>query len=92
MYSWVIKYELQDEYELVPNKFDITTLKPFDKVLVRCSNNGTWVPQFFAKYKPDSQYPFVCTYNCWSQGIPYENNEHLFDTTNDCDEFYKTWE
>lgn len=27
----------QDKYELVPNKFDITTLKPFDKVLVRSS-------------------------------------------------------
>ena len=23
--------------------------------------------------------------------IPYESNEHLIGTTDDCDEFYKTW-
>lgn len=26
------------------------------------------------------------------QCIPYEDNEHLLGTTNDCDEYYKTWE
>ena len=30
-----IGFDIQDNWELVPNKFDITTLKPFDKVLVR---------------------------------------------------------
>lgn len=25
------------------------------------------------------------------QCIPYEHNEHLRGTTNDCDDFYKTW-
>lgn len=82
----------QDEYELVPNKFDVTTLKPFDKVLVRCGNNGSWTPQFFAKYRLNSKFPFECTYNSWSQCIPYEGNEHLLGTTNDCDEYYKVWE
>ena len=27
----------------------------------------------------------------WEHCIPYEGNEHLLGTTNDCDEFYKTW-
>ena len=82
----------QDEYELVPNKFDITTLKPYDKVLVRCGNGGSWSTQFFEKYRLNSKFPFVCTYNSWSQCIPYEENKHLLDTTDDCDDFYKTWE
>ena len=82
----------QHEYELIPNKFDISTLKPFDKVLVRCGNRGYWSPQFFAKYDSNNTtFPFVCTYNCWEQCIPFEGNEHLLDTTNDCDEYYKTW-
>ena len=81
----------QDNWELVPNKFDINTLKPFDKVLVRCGNNGLWNPQFFAKYRPHSKFPFTCTYNSWSQCVPYEVNEHLLDTADDCDNFYKTW-
>lgn len=87
-----VLFKEQDNYELVTNKFDITTLKPFDKVLVRCGNDGSWSPQFFAKYRLNSKFPFVCTYNSWSQCIPYDGNEHLLDTTNDCDEFYKTWE
>ena len=82
----------QDNYELVPNKFDISTLKPFDKVLVRCGNDSSWTAQFFVKYRPNSKFSFVCTYNTWTQCIPYEGNEHLLGKTDECDEFYKTWE
>lgn len=32
----------QDNWELAPNKFDINTLKPFDKVLVRDGNKDKW--------------------------------------------------
>ena len=81
----------QDDWELVPNKFDITTLKPYDKVLVRCGNNGLWDPQFFAYYRLNSKFPFVCTYNTWSQCVPYEGNEHLIGKTDDCDEYFKNW-
>lgn len=83
----------QDEWELVPNKFDITTLKPFDKVLARCSTLDKWSIQFFEKYDKTYQHPFICMgYNKYKQCIPYEGNEHLHNTTNDCDDFYKTWE
>ena len=84
-----------DETELIPitNKFDISTLKPFDKVLVR-AYNSFWRIGFFEKIeKKNKRYPFVCMgYNKYSQCIPFEGNEHLLDTTNDCDEYYKTWE
>lgn len=40
-----------------------------------------------------TKFPFICMgYNKYKQCIPYEGNEHLLDTTNDCDNFYKTWE
>jgi len=83
----------QDDWRL--DKFDITTLKPFSKVLVRCNSLERWHIQFFEKYNRelDAKYPFICLCNNkYSQCIPYEGNEHLLGTTNDCDEYYKTWE
>jgi hypothetical protein len=29
---------------------------------------------------------------CCNQCIPYEGNEHLINTTNDCDNFFRVWE
>ena len=88
-----IGFTFQDDwlYELLPNKFDISSLKPFDKVLVRNTNNGRWCGQFYMDYDKNEDYPFECTYDCWMQCIPYEGNEHLRGTTNDCDDFYKNW-
>lgn len=88
-----IEFERQDAYKLVPNKFDITTFKPFDKVLVRCSELEIWHISFFEKYnRKYSRYPFVCLNgNKYSQCIPYKDNEHLLDTADNCDEYYKTW-
>lgn len=85
-----IKY--QDDWELVPNKFDITTLKPFEsKVLVR-TNNRKWVAAFYSHYDKDSLLKHCVVGGLWyEQCIPYESNEHLLDTTNNCDEYYKTW-
>ena len=91
-----IKFKDEKIYESIPDKFDISTLKPFDKVLVRHSDKGIWTPQFFAKCNPDDKpFKFVCigwaTLNEYTQCIPYENNEHLLETTDDCDEYYKNW-
>ena len=90
--SYTILFDKQDEYELVPNKFDINTLKPFDKVLVRV-DNSYWRIQFFEKInKKNKNYAFGCMNgNNYKQCIPYEGNEHLLSKTDDCDEFYKTW-
>lgn len=68
-------------------KFDITTLKPFDKVLVRDFDNETWEINFFSKLLDGKH--FKCLDLSYVQCIPYEGNEHLYDTTNDCDEYYK---
>lgn len=96
-----ISIKNQDEWELVSNKFDINTLKPFDRVLVRTNDNGIWEYDLFSFYNDSDVYnKFHCVgVNCrYSIGvnhrycIPYDGNEKLLGTTNDCDEYFKTWE
>lgn len=83
----------EDNYELVPNKFDITTLKSFEsKVLVRNWNSDYWKPAIFGFTEKNKNAPFyVEGGNFFNKCIPYEGNEHLLGTTSDCDEYYKTW-
>ena len=87
--TW-IRISDQDDWELIPNKFDIATLKPFDKVLVIDGNKDKWNIDFFGYYRDDGTYQ--CMTFTKNQCIPYEVNQHLLGTTNDCDDFYKTWE
>ena len=79
----------QDDWELVPTKFDINTLKPLDKVLMRSSNAREWTVTLYSHYNNNKFYGCGM---CCDQCIPYEHNEHLRGTTNDCNEYYKTWE
>ena len=75
--------------ELVPKKFDINTLKPLEsKVLMRSSNAREWVGTIYSHYNNKKFYG--CGRYC-DQCIPYEGNEHLLGTTDDCDEYYKNW-
>lgn len=67
-------------------------MKPFDKVLVRGDVGQKWTHDLFGFMDKDKGYPFVCVGHYVNQCVPYENNEHLLGTTNDCDEYYKTWE
>lgn len=92
----VLPISEQYSYELVPNKFDITTLKPFDKVLVRTQNfTPVWTIAFYDGYNPNrvgSFRPFgVSNGEYFQQCIPYEGNEHLRGTTDECDEYFKNW-
>lgn len=94
----VLPISEQDNYELLSNteKFDITTLKPFEsKVLVRDKNSDKWIGQFFSHYDSGSDRPYVCIGIeglCeYKKCIPFKNNEYLLGTTEDCNEYYKTW-
>ena len=80
-------------WELISDKFNLASLKPYDKVLVRDDNNSAWINAFFGFYDTvtTERYPFVASGVKWEQCIPYEGNEHLLGTTNDCNEFYKNW-
>jgi hypothetical protein len=91
---YVIEFEHQDAYKLVPNKFDITTLVPFEsRVLVRDCESEKWSPAIWGFESDDIDYPYeVVSGNVFAQCIPFEGNQHLLGTTDDCDDFYKTWE
>lgn len=91
----VLPISEQDDWELVSNKFDINTLVPFEsKVLCRDNNTEKWKSNFWGFYDNGHamNYPFECCGTSYGQCIPYEGNEHLLGTTDDCNEFYKTWE
>ena len=89
----VLPVSEQDDWELVPDKFDITTLKPFEsKVLVRDTVKETWKPDFFGCLYDSNDCPYMVVGGIrWKYCIPYEGNEHLLNKTEDCNEFYKTW-
>lgn len=73
------------------HKYNIYSLKPFDKVLVRDSNGEFWNINLFSHY--NKMYKAYTTIRgAWEQCIPYnEETKHLVGTTNDCPEYYKTW-
>lgn len=88
-----IFFSEQNNWELVPNKFDITTLVPFERVLVRICDTAKWFGDFYLWYDDtEKDFPYNCVGGTWSQCIPFEGNQHLLGSTNDCDEFFKTWE
>lgn len=88
-----------DEWEIMPDKFnadkfDVNTLKEFDKVLVRNANGYAWTANFFSHViNTNSKLPitFVCTGGCFNQCIPFKGNEYLRGKTDDCSPFFKTW-
>lgn len=82
---------IDKDYELIPNKFDITTLVPFEsRVLVRSIDEGLWKPAIYGFSHQNGYY--VVGGACWKQCIPYKGNEYLRGTTDACNTFYKTWE
>ena len=91
-HCYTLPIATQDHYILVPNKFDITTLKAFDKVLVRNTNSEVWRISLFGCFSNEERY-FMCMANsAFYQCIPYnEDTKHLVGTADDCDDFYKTW-
>ena len=75
-------------------KFDPTTLKPFDKVLVRDSDVGDWKVQLFSHIKKEEEfYPYVCINESYKYCIPYnDDTKHLVGTADEVTEFYRYWE
>ena len=87
-----------DEHCYKVLKFDISTLKPFEsRVLVRNSDNGFWQPTFWGIYEAEKVNEhhyrnYLTTKGFFRHCIPYnDDTKHLIGTTDDCDEFYKTW-
>ena len=84
------KLPISDQHHWKIKKFDIHSLKPYDKVLVKYHKDGCWVPTMLsyidgvAIYTIDKEDSPVCV-------IPYKNNEHLVAKYDDPDPYYITW-
>lgn len=90
--GFTLELDCQDKWRLVSDKFDLTTLVPFEsRVLVRAADNQFWRPAIWGVKHEDWDFCCVTGGEMWEQCIPYEGNEHLLGTTDDCDNFYKTW-
>lgn len=74
-------------------KFDHKTLKPFDKVIARCSD-FKWVCDMFSHYdKSKCVMPYVCVGGFYEVCIPYnDDTKHIVGTTEEAPEFYRYWE
>lgn len=88
---YTLPFSEQNDYELVSNKFDITTLIPFEsKVLVRDTDHYEWEGATFGRYDGNSF--FVIGGLDWKYCIPYnDDTKHLLGKTDDCDDYYKIW-
>lgn len=76
------------KFKVPVEKFDYSTLKPFDKVLVRDENDCHWRCGFFS-FMYNNEMFCGCR---WIQGIPYnDETKHLVGTTEMPDEKYIWW-
>ena len=80
----------------VKDRFDPKTLKPFDKVLVKMSNESynTWYGDFVAEpgYTEDET-PLTLGAKEANMVIPYnDDTKHLIGTAEEAPEYYRYWE
>lgn len=89
-FTWMIYMKYQDKYELVPNKFDPKTLKPFDRVLVRDRDIEHWICSLFSNIINDE---YLCIGSCYKYCIPYnKETKHIVGTNEEAPEYYRYWE
>ena len=55
--------------------------KPFEKVLVRDSEEEKWRCIFYSYFEPSNIYHHITTSGAYKMCIPFEGNEHLVGTT-----------
>ena len=81
------------KFKLKKERFDPSTLKPFDKVLVRDYYIDKWVGSIFSHIEPEDDFHYVCILDStWRYCIPYnDETKHLIGTTNNAPESYRYW-
>lgn len=89
--SRIVNISLQANYKI--DKFDITILKPFDKVLVRDNDESVWFPALYGNIRIMGGKTYYMTVNGhYKQCIPYKGNENLLGETMKCIDYYKSWD
>lgn len=83
-----------DRFNIPRPKFDPSTLKPFDKVLVRGECKGSiWRCSLFSNYIDSSAYAYCTNSGSYKHCIPYnEETKHLIGKMEDAPEYYRYWE
>ena len=74
-------------------KFDPTTLNPFDKVLARDAEYATWRCTFFSHKNEGCIREYATSDNSYIYCIPYnDDTKHLVGTNEDAPEYYRYWD
>ena len=74
-------------------KFDVHTLQPFDKVLVRDGILSEWTCTLFSHIINNLPFSIYCSGGYFRYCIPYnEDTKHLVGIREDCPDYYKWWE
>ena len=74
-------------------RFDLKTLQPFDKVLVRDNNIARWKCAFYSHERGESIWKYATTDSAYTYCIPYNDaTKHLVGTTVEAPEYYRYWE
>ena len=93
-YEW--NTEIKTLEKLSDPKFDPKTLNPFDKVLVKMSNESfnTWYGDFVAEPShAKNEAPLILGAKEANMVIPYnDDTKHLVGTTDEAPEYYRYWE
>lgn len=86
----------QDGWELVPDKkpkFDPKTLCPFDKILVRDSDECWWRCALYSHTRENQEYKYMTMQWGYKCCIPYnDDTKNLVGTTDGAPEYYRYWE
>ena len=90
-YEWNVETKTLEKR--LKYKFDHKTLKPFDRVLVRDSENGTWECELFSRVDENLIHKFKCCgLLSYRYCIPYnDDTNYLIGTTEEAPEFYCYW-
>ena len=78
------------KYEPRKERFDPKTLKAFDKVLARDSDEYEWKIEIYSHKNNNNNYPYKCITYSYKHCIPYnDETKHLVGTTDDAPDYYK---
>ena len=83
-----LRIQEQDKWEI--KKFDIHSLKPYDKVLVK-NGDGCWYPSLVSYVNSSGGVYTIDHTDIVEKVIPFEGNEYLIGKDDDPDPYYITW-
>lgn len=81
------------KFKVKKPRFDPKTLCPFEKVLVRDSDERWWRCALYSHTRENKEYKYMTMQYGYKRCIPYnDDTKHLVGTTDEAPEFYRYWE